>query len=463
MLAAEDPGFTVFDMPDAALVTAASDFGTPVYVIDLATVASAGAMMEAAFPRPWVWQYSLKANDLPAITAYLAQRGWGANVVSLGEWRHAQAAEVPNARVTLEGIGKTDAELEHAVQQSAAGAPLRWLAIESPEEADRLGELAREYGLGADGRPALDVLLRVNPDVAPETRPQFAVGSGASKFGMDTREIHALVHDGLSGGLRLRGVHVHTGSDLRDVAAWAEAGCTAVSLTSQLASVVETVDTVDVGGGFPVPIDGAPRPAQFVAALAAGLERRHLTLPPRHAIEPGRFLVGHAGWLVSRVLHSRPRRHLPQQTVLDAGMTELVRPALYGSRHDILPLDPPERSTGRTLAHAEVLATTELLSTSVEGPICELTDSFGTYQLPRLRRGDLVAIEGAGAYSSSFTSRYNGRPQPHEVLRWPDGSLQLAQRPLSAPRAFAPSSTRLDQAVRRSPGAGEPLYVDPSS
>jgi diaminopimelate decarboxylase len=429
MLAAEDSAFRVFGVPDTALLSAAREFGTPVYVIDLATVAAAAALMEAAFPRPWVWQYSLKANDLPAIAAFLAGRGWGANVVSLGEWRHAQAAEIPNDWVSLEGIGKTDAELEYAVRQAATGNPLRWLAIESPEEADRLGEIAHEYGLGEGERPPLDVLLRLNPDVAPETRPQFAVGAGTSKFGMDVREIHALVRDGLHRpGLRLRGIHVHTGSDLRDVNAWAEAGAAAVGLAAQLVAVVETVDTVDVGGGFPVPVDGVPRPAQFVAALAADLERRHLALPPRHAIEPGRFLVGHAGWLVSQVLHSRERRQLPQQTVIDAGMTELVRPALYGSRHDIRPLDPPSSPDDKTV------------TTSVEGPICELTDSFGTYQLPRLRRGDLVAIEDAGAYASSFTSRYNGRPQAHEVLRWPDGSLRLCQRPLHAARAMGTST-----------------------
>jgi diaminopimelate decarboxylase len=433
MIAAEPSALALLSVPDGALVAAAREFGTPVYVLDLATVAAAAALMEAAFPKPWIRQYSLKANDLPAVAGYLAQRGWGANVVSLGEWHHASAAGVPNGRVSLEGIGKTDAELEHAVRQTAAGRPLRWLAIESPDEAERLTEIAVEHSLGVGNRPPLDVLVRVNPDVAPETRPQFAVGARSSKFGMDVDEIHALVRGGLGsagrgggGALRLRGVHVHTGSDLGDVAAWAEAGVNAVTLASELAALVDTVDTVDVGGGFPMPVDDAPRPAQFVAALHAGLERRYLTLPPRHAIEPGRSLVGHAGWLVSAVLHSRPRPHLPQQTVLDAGMTELVRPALYGSRHDIRLLEPPGA------------APSETVRTSVEGPICELTDSFGTYQLPRLRRGDLVAIEQAGAYASSFTSRYNGRPQPREVLLRPDGSLQLCQRPAYA--AMVPDS-----------------------
>ena len=340
---------------DAALVAAARDFGTPVYVIDVATVASAAAMMEAAFPRPWVWQYSLKANDLPAIAAYLAQRGWGANVVSLGEWRHAHAAGVANDRVSLEGIGKTDAELEYAVQQAAAGTPFRWLAIESPDEADRLGELAREYGLGrAAGHRWTCCSGSTRRWLPRHGRSSPSARATASSGWTSWRSTRWCAAGLGSPGLRLRGIHVHAGSDLRDVTAWAEAGVAAVGLASRLASLVDTVDTVDVGGGFPAPTDDAPRPAQFIAALEAGLEQRGLTLPPRHAIEPGRFLVGHAGWLVSQVLHSRPRRDLPQQTVLDAGMTELVRPALYGSHHDIRPLEGSLTSTSETPAQPEL-------------------------------------------------------------------------------------------------------------
>lgn len=450
MVAGEGSVSRGLDDVRSSLITAAAQFGTPVYVLDVASIAAAATMIEDAFPRPWIWQYSLKANDLPAVAGYLHSRGWGANVVSLGEWRHAMAAGVAQGSVTLEGIGKTDDDLEYAVQQSAAGFPLRWLAIESPEEAHQLRELARKHEIGQHGRPPLDVLVRLNPGVDPETRAEFAVGSATSKFGMDADEILALVHDGLRSdgsrpdGLRLRGVHVHVGSDLRNVAGWAEAGVTAVKLASELRSYVDTIDTVDVGGGFPVPTEGAPRPIQFVKAFQDRLESYRLSPPPRLAIEPGRFLVGQSGWLVSRVLHSRPRRHLPQQTVLDAGMTELIRPALYGSLHDIhalrpahhLDSPPPDDHRSDSLDTSQ-----DLVATSVEGPICELTDSFGIHPLPHLHRGDLVAIEQAGAYAGSFTSRYNGRPQPPEVLLWPDGLLQLCPRPLSGPRAAAQLAT----------------------
>lgn len=401
-----------------SLVEAATRFGTPLYLLDAVSLAWSAAQVETAFPDPWIRQYSLKANDLPAVVTQLAERGWGANVVSSGEWQHAAAAGVADHAVTFEGIGKTDAELDLAVQTAERGTPLRWLALESADEAHQLVESADRARLGRDGRPALDVLLRLNPQVEPETLPVLAVGARTSKFGMDRAEIMALVQEDLGRhGLLVRGIHVHAGSDLRDVAAWAAAGASAVRLLRDISSYVDNADTVDFGGGFPLAAPGAPTPAQFHAALVSAVEAEGLAMPARRAVEPGRYLVGSAGWLVSRVLHSRHREPHRHQVVLDAGMTELIRPALYGSRHGVHALhdDPP--------------AGAELRDTAVEGPVCESTDSFGSHPLPPLQRGDLVAIEDAGAYAGSFTSRYNGRPQPTEVVRWPDGSLHRGERP----------------------------------
>ncbi len=398
------------------LVRAAEQFGTPVYVMDAAGLAAAAQRLRGGFPDPWVRQYSLKANDLPDVVGVLAGHGLGANVVSSGEWRQAALAGVPHAAVTFEGIGKTDAELAWAVRRAARGEPVRWLALESPSEAEALTRLADRAGLGRHGLAPLDVLLRVNPQVRPETLPGLAVGESSSKFGMDEEEIRSLVRGGLDRGpLRVRGIHVHVGSDLREVAAWADAGVRAVRLLRELASSVENADTVDFGGGFPLESADSPGPADFHDALTRRLAAAGLELPPRPAVEPGRYLVGAAGWLVTRVLHSRPRAPYPQQVVLDAGMTELIRPALYGSRHPVRALENP-------------LPGGEPVDTAVEGPVCESTDSFGAHRLPPLRRGDLVAVGHAGAYSASFTSRYNGRPHPTEVVLWPDGSLQRGER-----------------------------------
>jgi diaminopimelate decarboxylase len=427
-----------------ALTRAAKRFGTPVYVVDMLSVARAAEQVEAAFGG-WVLQYSVKANDLPAIIAFLHRHSWGASVVSTGEWRHATAAGVGNGEIAFEGIGKTDDQLDYAVREAVAGRAPRWLAVESPEEVGRLASFASARGLGRDGAPRLDVLVRLNPGVRPETRAEFAVGTRASKFGMSRERILALVRaGGLSGpGLRLRGVHVHVGSDLGDVSAWASAGVAAVRLLRELHERMPgraSLDTVDFGGGFPVLAADVPPPSQFRAALEDALAVARLSLPARPAIEPGRLLVGGGGWLVSSVLHSRQSGEQAQQAVVDAGMTELIRPALYGSRHPV-----------HVLGEGCDQQACPMYETEVEGPVCELTDSFGAYSLPRLKRGDLVAFANTGAYAASFTSRYNGRPQPAEVLLWPDGSLQLATRP--APRGTVlhpglhPGSARPDQEV----------------
>lgn len=404
-----------------ALVAAARQFGTPLYVLDMGAVTAAAAELESAFPDPWLLLYSVKANDLPAVPRFLHGRGWAASVVSAGEWLHARTGGLINRDIAFEGIGKTDSELRLAVQETAAGRPIRWLSAESGQELRRLRQFAADAGLGHGASAPVDVLVRLNPAVRPETRAEFAVGARTSKFGMSRDEILSLARDGyLTGsGIRLRGVHVHVGSDLREVAAWAQAGVRAAELLADLASVRgAAADTIDFGGGFPLPADNAPAPARFRDALRGALARARLPVPARTAVEPGRFLVGAAGWLVSSVLHSRAGQQA-QQVVLDAGMTELMRPALYGSRHPVHPLAVASGSAGPSL------------TTALEGPVCELTDSLGSHRLPLLDRGDLVAIQDAGAYAASLTSRYNGRPQPAEVLLWPGGTLQRCDRPRS--------------------------------
>jgi diaminopimelate decarboxylase len=427
-------------VPHQDLTRAATRFGTPVYVISMADVAAAAGRLEDAFGPPWLRLYSLKANDLPAITSFLHGRGWAASVVSTGEWQHARAAGVSSESVAFEGLGKTDAQLAFTVEEAAAGRPVRWLAIESAQEAAVLAGLADAAGLGAGERPPLDVLLRLNPEVAPETRPEFAVGARLSKFGMSQGEILRLVQGpSLAGpGLRLRGIHVHVGSDLGDIQAFSRAGVRAAQLLTALRVArpqdCRWLDTIDFGGGFPLPAPGAPGPEAFRDGLIQALDRAGLELPPRPAIEPGRYLVGAAGWLVARVLHTRTAGAQAQQVVLDAGMTELIRPALYGSRHPVHLLRAAATAAGEKAGQADDAHEADdsgdgLLDTALEGPVCESTDTFGRHPLPPLQRGDLVAIGHAGAYAASFTSRYNGRPAPVETVLWPNGMLQRRRRP----------------------------------
>jgi len=409
-----------------ALRRAAERHGTPAYVTDLATLDRAATAMRDAFPYPWIRQYSLKANDVPEIVAEVTSRGFGANVVSRGEWALARRAGVPNGRITLEGVGKTDEDLRAAVRATAPGsAPLAWMALESADEAEAVTRMARRAGLGRGNRPALDVLIRLNPDVVPETIPGLAVGEGTSKFGLTETEATGLVewlttHAG--GAIRPRGIHLHVGSQLRAVDAWRDAVRRGLAVVGLLRGGLERFDTLDMGGGFPVlpldePVPGPERFARELPELLDGVpeDRR----PARMAIEPGRALVARSGWLVARVLHVRDRGG--RQVVIDAGMTELIRPALYGARHPIVALT----SLGRAIAHDEALA---VESTRVEGPICESTDALGVHDLPPLRRGDLVAISDAGAYAASLASTYNGRPRAPQVFVEMDGRLRLARR-----------------------------------
>jgi diaminopimelate decarboxylase len=411
-----------------ALRGAAARHGTPVYVTDLAALDRAAATVRDAFPYPWVRQYSVKANDVSEIVAAVTSRGFGANVVSRGEWAIAHQAGVPNGRITLEGIGKTDADLRAAVRSTAVGrAPLAWVALESADEAEAVTRMARRAGLGKRGRPALDVLVRLNPEVVPETIAGLAVGDGASKFGLTETEATGLV-EWLTkygdGAIRPRGIHLHVGSQLRAVDAWRDAVRRGLAIVGLLRGGLPAFDTLDVGGGFPVlpldePVPGPDRFAREIPDLLEGVpeDRR----PTRLAIEPGRALVARSGWLVASVLHVRDRAG--RQVVIDAGMTEIIRPALYGARHPIVALTTLGRAIDPDAGSADPLE-----ATRVEGPICESTDALGTHDLPPLRRGDLVAISDAGAYAASLASTYNGRPRAPQVLLEPDGRLRLARR-----------------------------------
>jgi len=354
----------------------------------------------------------------------LGERGFGANVVSRGEWAASTRAGLSNDRITFEGVGKSDADLRAAITAARDGRSLRWLAIESVDEAEALGALSAHIA----GSASLDVLFRLNPDVAPETRRGLAVGAGSSKFGMTETELSAAIERVVRAApaLRPRGIHLHVGSQLGAVDAWRDAVRRGLALLALLRGSVPEFDTLDIGGGFPVAGlgDRVPAPALFAREVQPLVDQ----IPPdrrpsRLAIEPGRYLVARAGWLVAQVLHVRDRNG--PLVVVDAGMTELIRPALYGARHEVVALT----SLGRPFDGVDPATASP---TTVEGPVCESTDELGIHDLPPLRRGDIVAIRDAGAYAASQSSTYNGRPRPPQVLLHPDGSLGVARRRGSA-------------------------------
>ena len=414
-----------------ALRLAAARFGTPVQVTDAPTLEAAAAQLRAAFPDPWLRAFSVKANDVAGIVGRIAGLGFDANVVSRGEWAVARRAGLDNERITLEGVGKTDVDLRAAVRSATDGNPLRWIAIESLDEAAAIARIASRSTRGP--RP-LDVLFRLNPEVTPETLHGLAVGSASAKFGMTADELSAAVEVvEAADGLAPAGIHLHIGSQLRAVDAWRDAVRRGLALLALLGGTRPGFHTLDVGGGFPVlPLgEGAPDPARFSRELPALLasipaDRR----PKRLAVEPGRALVARSGFLVGRVLHVRDRGG--RQIVLDTGMTELIRPALYDAWHEIVALTSFGKAVDPAVARhlrAGDSAPDEpgLEPARVEGPICESTDHLGEHLLPPLRRGDLVAIRDAGGYSASLASTYNGRPRPPQVIAESDGRLTLAR------------------------------------
>lgn len=432
---------------------AAREHGTPLFLTDAAHLTQSAEGIERAFPDPWLRSYSLKADPDPSIVRRLAARGWGANCVSLGEIEAARAAGVATGAITLEGIGKGGAELDAALAASASGEPLRWIAVESLDEAR---DLARRASAMIDEQHPLRVLLRLNPGVEPGTHAGLAVGRSSSKFGMDRSEFAAAT-DALRGiaGVRIIGVHLHAGSQLRDLEAWSASIAAALDAFAGLAAsgsldstALQHDGTLCVGGGFPIDYEHehgnestTDDAAQSFAAACENAWRSHAARYPNatpkvRAIEPGRAVVAAATILIARVLHVRARAErvsgelagphaaanddvvCARQVIIDAGMTELPRPALYGAWHRAV-----------AIAHSDDAGDT---LSALHGPICESTDALGAQLLPTaIARGDLVAILDAGAYADAMRSPYNGRSTPARLTLERDGALTL-DRPRGA-------------------------------
>lgn len=419
-------------LPDACRA-AARRFGTPLYMYDLPRLTADAAAIRRAFPDPWIRLYSLKANGLPGLLQSLPSLGFGASAVSGGELELARRAGFPAAQTVLEGIGKTGADLRAAASLAEAGTPLLWVTVESAAEAAALSELvaAARAGRGRGSARALrlDVLVRLNPGVQPETHRGLAVGAAASKFGVLPEELPDVIAGGGGprGPLRWRGIHIHIGSQLGAVDAWRSAFRLGLRLLNLQRASLPDFDTLDAGSGFPVDHGEpttVPSPARFAEEAEAELAALPAEARPlRLAIEPGRSVVARSGWLVGSVLHVRERDE--RIVVLDAGMTELLRPALYGAQHPMVALT----SMG-TVIEPDA-DETAWPAVRVDGPICESTDRLGSEPLPPLARGDLVAIGVAGAYGSSMASSYNGRPRPPEVA-WDGERLRLLRRRGSA-------------------------------
>ncbi|MEJ2356538.1 MAG: diaminopimelate decarboxylase [Deinococcales bacterium] len=372
-------------MDDALLHTIAERYGTPTYVYDLGVVRRRLAELRASFGDATLL-YAVKANPYGAVLRALAPLGVGAEVITLGELERAARAGFVPASILVGGPGMDPRLVRRAADLGiglasldSAGAWQAWRAV----------------GTHATTR----FLVRVNPGLDPATHEHLATGAAGSKFGLPPDEALALAREvGASG--RLAGFHVHAGSMIRDAGVYDAIG----EVLEPLYRALPGLDRLDLGGGFAVPGLALAPFAQRAHALA---ERLHAEL----VLEPGRTLVAEAGTLLARVLHVKrggPAPHL----IADAGMADLLRPALYGAEHPIrviaTTVGPAGTSSG---AHLEGRAT------DVDGPLCENADRLGRDRvLPGASTGSLLAVEQAGAYGFAMASNYASSLRPAEVV-----------------------------------------------
>jgi diaminopimelate decarboxylase len=372
------------------VASVAERFGTPTYVYSQSTIlGSFRRLQEKLTGIPSLLCYSVKANFNLRILRLLREVGAGFDVVSGGELARALKVGVDPSYVVFSGVGKTAAEVDAGL---AAG--ILMFNVESAGELDVIEARARDSGKQAG------IAIRINPDVEAETHPYISTGQHIHKFGVPKEEsIELYRRAAASERLRIRGVACHIGSQILDVDPYLKALDEVLGVASTLAGLGIAVEYLDLGGGFGIRyLDEAPLDFE---RLTAGVAARLRGTPYRLILEPGRSLVGAAGLLLARVLYVK-RNARKNFAVVDAGMNDLVRPALYGSYHEIVPV---EDRGGETL-RADVV-----------GPLCETGDFLAQdRELAALRGGDLVAILTAGAYGYALASNYNSRLRPAEVL-----------------------------------------------
>ena len=376
------------------LVELAEVVGTPFYCYSSATIERHYNVFAAAFADvDALVCYALKANSNQAVVSTLARLGAGADVVSEGELLRARAAGIPPQRIVFSGVGKTDRELNLAVEHG-----ILCVNVESESELELLSSIAI-----AKGRTA-DISIRVNPDVDPKTHAKIATGKAENKFGIPIsrgREVYARAAK--LKGVRAIGVDMHIGSQIIDLQPFRDAFALLAEFVGVLRADGHAISHVDVGGGLGVPYREDNEPPPDPNAYAAIVKGATQNLGCRLILEPGRLIVGNAGVLVTRVLHVK-HGDAKNFVVVDAGMNDLIRPTLYDAHHDIRPVREPAAGRRRIVA-------------DVVGPVCESGDYFALdRELAAPEAGDYLALMTAGAYGATQSGTYNSRPLVPEVL-----------------------------------------------
>jgi diaminopimelate decarboxylase len=374
--------------------------GTPVYVYSMRRVLANYRRIVAAFADLETHiHYSAKANGNLSLLRGLIDEGAGIDAVSGGEIYRALAAGASPEKIVFAGVGKSPEELWYAVESG-----IGWFNVENVTELGYLNQITAKMGR----RTSTRVALRLNPDVQADTHQHIATGHGGAKFGLTAEVIAGLLaRQADFPHLDFAGIHIHIGSQLGDTSATKQATEKALAVIAPYPGI----NTMNIGGGFPAIYEqdeDSPTATDFAATLAPLL--RDYTV----ILEPGRSIVADAGMLVSKVLYVKEQSG-QTFTIVDAGMTDLLRPALYGAQHGIVPVNQSKA---------------QLSPAQVVGPVCETTDVLGkNILLPKMQAGDLLAILTSGAYGMVMANNYNARPRPAEIVVAEDGRSWRIARP----------------------------------
>ena len=372
-----------------SLADIAGRYGTPCFVYSRAAVEGAFRQFDRAFgDAPHLVCYAVKANPNLALLNLLARLGSGFDIVSGGELARVIAAGGDPGKIVFSGVGKTTAEMHRGLELG-----IHCFNVESTSELDHLDAAARQAGKRAP------VSIRVNPDVDPGTHPYISTGLKETKFGVALDDALPLYRRaaGLA-NVEVRGIDMHIGSQIEGLDPHLEAAAKMLALVDRLSAEGIRLEHIDLGGGIGIRYrdEETVDPNQYALAIRRLLGSRPLKL----LFEPGRFLVGNAGVLLTRVSYLKPGP-LRNFAVVDAAMNDLLRPALYDAWHDVRPVVP------RTLAEQ---------SWQVVGPVCESADFLARDRMLALVEGDLLAILSAGAYAMAMSSNYNSRARAAEVI-----------------------------------------------
>jgi len=375
---------------DVPLASIAERFGTPCYLYSRAAITAAYSAFDQAFAaRPHLICYAVKANSNLAVLNVLARLGAGFDIVSGGELLRVLAAGGDPAKTIFSGVGKTEAEIRLALEHR-----IKCFNVESGAELDRLNRLAGEAGWRAP------ISFRVNPDVDPKTHPYISTGLKENKFGVAYADAVPLYRRAASlPNVEITGIDFHLGSKMMDPAPAIEAAEKVFALLDTLAAEGIALRHFDVGGGLGVPYEPGESEAD-IAGYARGLLRLLAGRNELLVFEPGRYLVGNAGILLTRVEHLK-HGEAKNFAIVDAAMNDLIRPVLYEAHHEIVPVAPRP-------ANAQ--------NYQIVGPICESADFLGHDRMLALEEGDLLAVMSAGAYAFAMSSNYNTRPRACEVM-----------------------------------------------